>query len=235
MRKKTTIWTTRVWPWIVRHRGPLAVTVIIAVLLSCFAVLASEVAERETDAFDRAVLLWLRQGGADPLGPPWLERAVLDLSALGSGAVATVLVIIAAGFFVLDARPRQAALLAACTLSTWAAIAVLKQLYGRPRPAFGASELVLGLSFPSGHTMIATALYLTLGAIVGGSLQRRRLRYFVYAVAAVLAALVGVTRVYLGVHHPTDVLAGWTLGLAWALSCGLANHLLREQRVVEAA
>jgi undecaprenyl-diphosphatase len=84
-------------------------------------------------------------------------------------------------------------------------------------------------SFPSGHAMMSAVIYLTLGTLLAQLCPRWRERTYVLTVAGVLAVLIGLTRLYLGVHYPTDVLAGWTVGLAWALASGLLASGLRRR------
>ena len=208
----------------------------IAGLSWCFLELADVVDEGEAHGFDHALLLALRSdpGGTDPVGPPWLEGAVVNISALGSGAVATLVVLLVLGFLLLARKPRVAALVVACSAGGALAIQVLKTFYDRGRPdVVSVLSPAGGLSFPSGHATISAALYLTLGVLVAGSLEERRLRVYVVGAAAFLALLIGVSRVYLGVHYPTDVLAGWTLGLAWALVCGLVERTLQQRGALE--
>ena len=210
-----------------------AVIAIIA-LIAGFIALASGVLSAATEPFDHAILQGLRTDVSDPMGPPWLERAVLNLSALGSVAVTTLIVSVAALFLLLDRRPRQALLVIATASSAAIGLTLLKQAIGRERPSIVEHiEVVGGLSFPSGHTLIAAVLYPTLGMLVASNLRDRTLKVFVFVVAALLALVVGFTRVYLGVHYPSDVLGGWMLGLAFAFAAGIVIQSLKKQHVVE--
>lgn len=201
-----------------------------------FIELADEITERETLSVDHVVLRALRTdaAGTDPIGPAWLERALVDISALGSGGVTTLVVIMTLGFLLLAGKPRMALLVVACALGAWSAMHLLKDLFDRGRP-----DIVLqmdeapGLAFPSGHAMISAALYITLGVLLSRTLQKRRLQLYIVTLAAALALLIGFTRVYMGVHYPTDVIAGWTIGLAWALLCSLVARALQRRGVVE--
>jgi undecaprenyl-diphosphatase len=209
---------------------------VLAVLVWCFLGLATLAASTRGEGIDHAVLRALRTdaAGTDPVGPPWLESAFMNISALGSGAVATLVVIFVLGFLLLDRKPRLALLVAACGAGTALVIHFLKLAFERGRPSIvTALQPASGLSFPSGHAMISVALYLTLGVLIAGSLEHRRLRVYVVGGAALLAVLIGSSRVYLGVHYPTDVLAGWTVGLAWALLCGLVERALQRRGSVE--
>ncbi|MBK9037385.1 MAG: phosphatase PAP2 family protein [Myxococcales bacterium] len=206
------------------------VLVAVGVLALVFAKVGAEVSERATDRLDQRILLALRAAPDDPLGPRWFEAAVVHISALGSGAVTTLIALIAIGYALLAGRPRFAALVAACSLGTVGLMALLKGLYERPRPTIVTQlDPPGGMSFPSGHSMIAMALYMTLAVLVARTLPTARLRRFTIVVGLALTFLIGASRMYLGVHYPTDVIAGWTAGGAWALACGaLAFRLGRR-------
>ena len=171
---------------------------------------------------DEGILLALRTPGdlADPLGPQWLEIFFRDVTALGSHAVVWLVGLIAAGYFALARERASIILLAASFAGGTLLSAVLKLAFGRPRP-----ELVAHLadihtaSFPSGHAMLSAVAYLTLASLLGRVQSTPSLRRFVAGVGIAVAFLVGISRVYLGVHWPTDVMAGWLVGAAWALAC----------------
>ena len=208
--------------------------VVIAILVVAFVALASGVLSAATAPFDDTILQALRTNASDPVGPAWLERAVLNLSALGSVAVTTLFVCVAALFLLLDQRPRQALLVVGATVIAALGLTALKLAIGRERPTIVEHiEVVGGLSFPSGHSLIAAVLYPTLGMLVASNLRQRHLKVFVFTVAALLALIVGFTRVYLGVHYPSDVLGGWLLGVAFALAAGIVIQALKKQHIVE--
>jgi undecaprenyl-diphosphatase len=182
---------------------------------------------------DEALLIWLRNplDTADPVGPAWFEELVRDLTALGSTGVLTLLVAAVAGFLALVGQRRKA-----MAVIVWSAAGTLishmsKLGFARPRPELvpHAAE-VFTPSFPSGHAMLSAVIYLTLGVLVAATQTDRRAKLYVLGFAVLLTLLVGASRVYLGVHWPTDVLAGWALGAAWAC---LGWLLLR--RIDEAA
>ncbi|MBA3500915.1 MAG: phosphatase PAP2 family protein [Deltaproteobacteria bacterium] len=206
----------------------------IAALVTGFIGLASGVLSAATEPIDHAILQAFRTEVSDPAGPLWLERTVLNLSALGSAAVTTLLVSVAALFLMLDKRPRQALLLIGATSIAALGMTGLKLLIGRERPTIVEHiEVVGGLSFPSGHTLLAAVLYPTLGMLIASNLRQRHLKAFVFGVAALLALVVGLTRVYLGVHYPSDVLGGWLLGLAFAVAAGVVIQALKKKHIVE--
>jgi len=200
-----------------------------------FARLADEVAEGGTQAFDQNLLLAFRTGPAhSPLGPPPVREAARDITSLGGTAVLTIVTIIAAGFLALDGKTHMALFLCASVLGGVAASTVLKDVFHRPRPDLVPySVYVSGASFPSGHSMMSAVTYLTLGALLARSQERKRIKAYFLLVAIFLTFSVGVTRVYLGVHWPTDVLAGWTAGSVWALLCWLAARWLQSRRTLE--
>lgn len=229
-------WLTARFSWLrAPELGLGAVLVVIGALVLGFVVLGSEVTEGETRAFDRAILLAFRHTPDDPIGPRWFEASVVHLSALGSAAVTTLVTLIAVGYLALAGLRRYALLVLAAALGTELWMSLLKHLYGRPRPTVVTQlDPLETMSFPSGHSMIAAALYMTLAFLIARALPHRRLRVFAVATGAALALLIGLSRIYLGVHYPTDVLAGWTLGLAWALTCALVARWLGGRGKVEA-
>ena len=214
----------------------VATIFIIAASSFLFLKLVSEVREGETRAVDEAILLALRDPAnpSIPIGPPWLEVMFRDLTSLGSPSVLVLVTVAAVGYLWLE-RERGTALFVILAIAGGAALETLLKLdFARPRPEL-VSHLVdvNSFSFPSGHATMATITYLTLGVLLARVQQRRRMKLYVLAIATFLALLVGITRVYLGVHWPTDVLAGWCLGAAWALGCWLIATLLHDRGKLE--
>lgn len=207
-----------------REIGLVAALFVAAVAVTAFLHVADEVAEGETAAFDRAVLLALRAPGDPhlPIGPHWLRMAAGDLTALGSIAVLATVVLIVGGLFASLGRRREALVLLVASGGGVALSQGLKLVFNRPRPeaAFHAAEVV-NASFPSGHAMLSACVYLTLGALAARFAKRRAVKVYGLAAALACTLIVGATRVYLGVHWPTDVLAGWSVGAAWAMACWL--------------
>lgn len=181
---------------------------------------AGEVSEGETAAIDRRLLLALRRPGdpADPIGPRWVEEALRDVTALGGFTVLTLLTIVAALLLVFHDRRRQALIFTATVIAAQISSELLKTIYDRDRPALVShGSYVYSQSFPSGHSAMAAAVFLTLATVVASVEMRRRTKILIYAVAIAGVLAVGFSRVYLGVHWPTDVLGGWVLGACWAL------------------
>ena len=197
-----------------------------------FIELSDEVRERETQHFDERVLLALRSPEEvhRPVGPPWLAEMARDVTALGSVSVLALVVGAVSGFLLLVRRWRTLALVVGSTLGGTLVNALLKRLFARPRPTVvpHLTEVVTE-SFPSGHAMLSAIVYLTLGALLAQLVQRRRLKAYLVGVALGLTLLIGLTRVYLGVHYPTDVLGGWMAGLGWALVTALVVRAARRR------
>jgi undecaprenyl-diphosphatase len=196
-----------------------------------FAELADEVADGETHAFDRATMLALREphDPTDPLGPAWVEFVARDVTSLGGTAVLVMLTCASVGYLLLGRRWGAAVLVTVSIVGGTLISSGLKAMFDRPRPDLVPHAVeVTSASFPSGHAMLAMITYLTLGAVLAEVQTKHRYKVYILAWALLLSVLVGLTRVYLGVHWPTDVLAGWCIGAAWALLCGVIA--LRLQR-----
>lgn len=216
--------------------APFAVLALIAAMLGIFGKIADEVMDGQTHAFDEAILRALRNPGdlADPIGPAWLELAMRDLTSLGSFTVVALLTLVAIGYLVIHGK-RAAALFVLVAIAGGVVLSEgLKHLFGRPRPDLVAHLVeVQTASFPSGHAMLSAVTFLTLGALLAGTQGRRRLKAYVISVAILLTLMTGASRVYLGVHWPTDVLAGWCAGAAWAMGCWLLATWLQSRGQIE--
>ena len=194
-----------------------------------FIEVAEEVVEGDARAIDTAILMFFRTPAdpADPVGPRWLEDLARDLTALGSPVVLGIILGVACLFLLLAGRHRTSLFVLGATASGGIASTLLKLSFNRPRPDLVPHTLyVSSASFPSGHAMISALVYLTLGALVARLVRGRRLKLYVLSVAVLLSGLVGLTRVYLGVHWPSDVVGGWAAGAAWALGWWAAAQLI---------
>jgi undecaprenyl-diphosphatase len=218
------------------ERGMLLIMIVAAVLLFVFAVLADEVAEGDTRAFDERVLLALRAAGdpADPIGPRWFEEMMRDFTAIGGTGVLVLMVLAVAGFLTLTGKGHAALAIIVAVSGGTLLSQTMKWAYARPRPELvphGAE--VYTASFPSGHAMMSAIVYLTLGAMLARTQSSQAVKAYIISVAIFLTVLVGTSRVYLGVHWPTDVLAGWALGALWAIASWLAMLWLQARGQVE--
>lgn len=208
----------------------------LAALLGGFGLIADEVSEGETMRIDQAVLMALRAPGdpTDPIGPAWLEEAARDVTALGSFTVLAILVTVVVLHLFLIGRNRTGWFLTASVIGGTLLSSGLKSLFDRPRPDLTGVARVFTTSFPSGHATVSAVVYLTLGALLAEMTESRGQKILYLGSAVLLTILVGLSRVYLGVHYPTDVLAGWSIGAGWALACAMLAHLYR-QRMAAAA
>jgi len=207
-----------------REIVPIALFLGVALPILAFIEIADEVGEGEARWFDEGVLLALRTADpADPIGPAWLEASVMDITALGGFAVLALVTLFAIGYLAVQRKWIEALTLLVATGGGTAISEGLKVGFARPRPDLVAHVVeTTSMSFPSGHAMLSAVTYLTLGALLAQAQERTSVRGYILGVAIVLTLLIGLSRIYLGVHWPTDVLAGWCLGAAWALICWAA-------------
>lgn len=215
-----------------RHFLTLVLAAIAVGAVWAFIELADELREGELAAIDERLLHLLREPGnpAEPIGPRALEVAVRDITALGSVAVLTLFVALAVIVLWMERQRRAASWLAIASLGASVLNVLLKSVFARERPALLDSELLPGsFSFPSGHAFLSAAIYLTAGALLTQVIAKPATRAIVLAAAVLVTVLIGLSRVYLGVHYPSDVLAGWTLGLCWAALCWAVFWNLRQR------
>lgn len=215
---------------------PLLLLVLVAGGVWVFAEIAEEVREGDTVNVDRSILLAMREPDdrSDPLGPRWLEETGRDFTALGSIGVLAALTLAVCGFLILDRKGRAALLVFAAVGGGFLGSTLLKEGFQRARPDLVPHGMhVYTASFPSGHSMMSASTYLTIAALLVRVQKRRRLRAFIFLLGALLTLLVGLSRIYLGVHWPTDVLAGWTAGGVWALLCWAVALRLQRKGAVE--
>jgi len=222
-----------------RDRTELSLLVgglLLVLLVLGFALLSDFVLEGGTQDIDDRVLRAVRRADDPslPIGPAWLRGAALDITALGSAWVLGLVVAAVVGYLLLQGLRRTALFVLAASTGGWLLNALLKEVFQRARPGVVPHlREVMTLSFPSGHAMTSAAVYLTLGALLMRVADRQATRIYCMVSAMILAGLVGSTRVYLGMHYPTDVLAGWIVGLSWALLCWLVERAIERRTGVD--
>ncbi len=209
---------------------------IVALGAFAFIAIADEALEGDTHAFDESILKALREPGdaSNPIGPAWLADMMADLTALGGIAVLTLLVV-GVVFYLLSVGKRGTALLVGGAVGSGAILSALLKLgFDRPRPDLVAHlSHAYSSSFPSGHAMLSAVTYLTLGVLLARAHERRRTKIIVMTYGVTLTVLIGLSRIYLGVHWPTDVMAGWALGAPWAAVWWLIAWQLQRRGKIE--
>jgi len=204
--------------------------------LWAFAELADEIEDGESHQFDKAILLAMRDASnpQELIGPSWLEMAARDITSLGGTAVLTLLTLATLGFLLMSHK-RGAAILVAVSVAGGALLSsLLKSGFDRARPDVVPHLVeVTSASFPSGHAMLSTVTYLTLAALLVQVQEKRRVQIYLLASGLALCLMIGASRLYLGVHWPTDVLAGWCVGAAWALLCASVAFWLQRRGSLE--
>jgi undecaprenyl-diphosphatase len=213
----------------------LTSVLVVGGLLVVFAFIAEKVLEDEPFAFDRSILLALRNTAnpAEPIGPAWLQEGARDLTALGSFTVLGIILAAVVGYLFLVGKRAAAWLVLVAVVGGVILNTLLKLGFARPRPDFVPAARVFTHSFPSGHAALSAVAYLTLGALLAQLHRPTRVRIYFMATGVLLALLIGLSRIYLGVHYPTDVLAGWCVGAAWAWACWALMTRLQKRGQVE--
>ena len=217
--------------------GPMVSLLVVSVLGYGFFALAHEVGEGSTEALDKKILLSLRNPAdlADPIGAPWLEEAMRDITGWGSVVTIVFLTFSVVLYLVLSDKRRVALFVLAAVGGGELVSTVLKLFYSRPRPELVPHGMeVFTASFPSGHAMMSAIAYLTLATLLARVTPSRRVSALVIALGILMTVLVGASRIYLGVHWPSDVLAGWCVGAAWAALCWFVALQLQRRGEVEA-
>jgi undecaprenyl-diphosphatase len=229
LQRMSAVWRAETW---------LLVSVfLVAALLLAFGLIADEVMEGSTTALDRTIILLFRSGSdnlSGPIGPPWVREMARDITALGSVAVLGIVSFVVVAYLLLARSGAEALLVLVAVLGGVTINSLLKIQFARPRPdLFVPAAKVFTASFPSGHAALSAITYMTLAALLARMTVSPRLRVYFVAVAITLTFMIGVSRVYLGVHYPTDILAGWCIGSAWALICWAVMTRLQHKGQIE--
>lgn len=214
----------------------LLLVALAAVFLFLFAKIAEEMREGDTRDFDQILLLAFRSktGLFEPLGPSWLAEVMRDITALGSFTVLGLVTFSVAGFLMLTQKRHAAGIVVLSITSGTLVSSLLKWLFARPRPDLVPhATMVYTQSFPSGHAMLSAVVYLTLGALLARTQAEPKVKAYLLLLAIALTLMVGISRVYLGVHWPTDVLGGWAVGACWALLWWVITIWLQSKGKVE--
>src|SRR2546421_10374351 len=213
-------------------RGAVFLVSVLVIVLGVwgFIGLTDTVMEGHTQRFDQRVNAFFIHHP----GPPFFQDAGRDLTALGGVTVLTLGIAAVAGYLFLSGQRGLMILVIIATVGGLLVTTSLKHWIDRPRPPLmQPGTIVYTTSFPSGHSALSAATYLTLGALLARAMQSRILKFYFLLIALILTFLVGMSRVYLGAHYPTDVLAGWTVGLVWSLLCWIVARELQRRNVVE--
>lgn len=219
-----------VWRFLRRFETKVLLAFLLAALaLYNFFEIGGDMIEGDTVDFDRRVMLAMRNPAdlSDPIGSLSVEEAVRDITALGGFTLVTLATVVGLTLFLFHRKWLHAGVLIGTVLLALASSEGMKLLYGRPRPDLVPHGVhVYSGSFPSGHSTLAAATFLTLAALISSLEPKRRTKAVVYGLALAILAAVGLSRVYLGVHYPSDVLAGWCLGATWALGAWMTLRIL---------
>jgi undecaprenyl-diphosphatase len=197
----------------------------------------SDLVERgKIQQFDEKLLLSVRQ--PDDLmqlrGPAWLGDFMRDITALGGAPVLTLITFGVVGYLILQKSYRSLWLVIIATISGFLISLMLKFYFIRPRPEIVPHLMTeITPSFPSGHSMMSAVIYLTLAALLTRLETSNRVRIYTISIAFFVVFLIGISRVFLGVHYPTDILGGWTFGLIWAMICWYVARYLQLRGSIE--
>ncbi|WP_289069362.1 phosphatase PAP2 family protein [uncultured Aliiroseovarius sp.] len=214
----------------------LIVLIVVSLLAWIFIELADAVSDGDTHRFDQYILRSFGSltYGADSRVPAWLTEVIRDVTALGGVAVLTFVVLAISGFLWLIGQRRSMVYLLLSVLIGLLISQMFKGFFERPRPdIIPHGSYVDTTSFPSGHSLMAAVVYLTLAVMLARGLERRAVKVYVTSIAILLVLAIGVSRIFLGVHWPSDVVAGWVVGTGWALLCGVLARWLQKRGVIE--
>jgi len=223
----------RLWAFLRRFEARVLIGLfLVAGAALSFLEIAGDMAEGDTQAIDSRLILALREPGDlnDPVGGRGLEEAVRDITALGGTTLVAAITVVSILAFLFHRKPVHALVMGGAVVAASMSSRFTKAFFERPRPDLVPHDVyVYSGSFPSGHSTMSTAAFLTLAMLIASLEVKRRSKALAYSLAALVIVGVGFSRVYLGVHWPSDVLAGWCLGSAWALVGWLALRAMGGQ------
>lgn len=206
--------------------GGLAVA---ALAMWGFATIAQEVWEKETYAFDTSILLYLRS-----LHDPLRDRVMLAFTFFGEPNLLLALSVSLGIILWVRKHRSEATTIAVTGAGALGLNILLKQLFARARPQLWERTVdVKFYSFPSGHAMISMVIYGLLGYLLGSRFPKQR--WWIYSLTVILVAVIGLSRLYLGVHWPTDIIAGYTAGLVWLIACIYSLEVWKQFRASSVA
>ncbi|QEF97771.1 phosphatidylglycerophosphatase B [Stieleria maiorica] len=223
----------KLYRWIISHElTTVLLLTVVGLGVWGFVSIAERVVEGDSRLLDEKLLLSMRAPGdpTDPIGPSWFEEGGRDVTALGSVAALTIFTSAMSGYLYFKKQPWVALFIVAAILSGTAVSTLMKLGFDRPRPELVPHETrIYTKSFPSGHAAMSSLVFLTLGAVMARTERDRRTKVFLIVVPIALSLLVGISRVYMGVHWPTDVAAGWLFGMTWAAASWLVFRYLQRR------
>lgn len=212
--------------------------IVMVVGIGVFLTLVTQLQSASIQSLDEAVIRSLRNISvpAEASHPGWFDELARDFTALGGYAVLTTITVLVTTFLHLERRPARAHFVAITVVFGYSFSMLLKAVIDRPRPDIvpWLSHVHLS-SFPSGHSMMSAVVYLSLGLMLSDLTSRRLVKVFVVIAPLAISAMVGLSRVYMGVHYPTDVIAGWWIGISWSLACWLIVRRWRAFQKVRQA
>ena len=217
------------WKW--TEKLGLGTCLVGLCVLAALMVLISSPATQE---FDESIIRQMRSPDdlSRPIGPRWLAESIRDWTALGGYSVLSTITVLVTVFLLLERQRVHARIILATVASGYLLGLFLKNVVSRPRPDIVPHySYVDSPSFPSGHSMMSAIVYLTLGLMLSDLASHRRVKVFLVVAALVISGTVGCSRIFMGVHYPTDVIAGWWAGTSWALGCWL---IVRRRRATTA-
>ncbi|WJI61906.1 phosphatase PAP2 family protein [Mesorhizobium sp. C416B] len=214
----------------ISNAGFLAVVAICAVSLLTFGFLVAEMRLDQIAEVDKRLLLSLRNPSdlSNPLGPVWFGEMVRDFTALGSTGVLVFVTAAGIGYMYAQGMVKEGVYLLLVVASGRVTDILLKYFVARPRPAIVPHIVTeTTTSFPSSHAMMSAVVYLSIAVIVISDTNARKFaKVYFLSVAILLTSVIGASRVYLGVHWPSDVLAGWSVGVFWVTACWILKLLV---------